>query len=306
MRTLLEMNDVYSKELVLCTGGLAGGIAGVDTECGGITAPLMALGLQSGNFSNITESQNLINNCQRYVNEFIKCNGSCNCKNISGRGITSCMNVICNFHRPLSKALSNQAKLPAGIMNPHALLIKYFHDNNFHCAHNVFDGVRNNITPTEELLRASWIFIGGSAFKQLTCGALTAGVIALSSQNVRIENSYSRVFRMIWLMMHDEKRAMRDEINHFNKSIRLSETLGSWFRKQFGSTSCNKLCGIDFSDKNCAERYISSDCIKRCRTIAERVAHKVGEMIIAENNGRNINSIKMSKKAVFGIYENQG
>jgi hypothetical protein len=153
-------------------------------------------------------------------------------------------------------------------------------DNKFHCAHNVFENLQDDIQVTDELLRSSWIFIGGTACQNLTCGALTAGAMALSSKNMNVEDSYSRVSRMIWLMMNDDDEAMADDINSFNESINLCSELGDWFQEEFGTTSCRALCGgCDFSNEADVERYQTNGGINRCKKITEIVAQKVRTMV---------------------------
>jgi hypothetical protein len=116
--------------------------------------------------------------------------------------------------------------------------------------------------------------------KNRTCGALTGGVVALSTATARLEQDYSRVARMTWLLMHNKTdEAMKEEVNNFNRSIRLSEELGTWFRNEFGSTSCNRIWGYDFAQKKDAENFINGSCIRHCKSIAEKVAKKVISMI---------------------------
>jgi hypothetical protein len=281
-QTLLEMNDIRSDRLVLYAGGLAGGIAGENTECGGISAPLMVLGIQNDPRSPSADPLALIHSGQRYTQEFIAYNGSCNCCDVGAGGITACLKVITAFHTPLSIALSAQGDLPREKSESYARFLEIFAENNFHCAHRVFEKLGDDIHDTDELLRASWLFVGGSAFQQLTCGALTAGAMALSAQNTDIEDSYPRVARMIWLMMNNDETAARKDINNFNNSIRLSEALGTWFRTEFGTTSCYQICGLDFSKEGAAERYLSNGCMQQCEMITEQVAQKVRAMITTE------------------------
>jgi hypothetical protein len=104
--------------------------------------------------------------------------------------------------------------------------------------------------------------------------------MALSAKNMNVEDSYSRVLRMIWLMMNNDEDAMAEDINNFNKSIDLCSELGDWFQIEFGTTSCGELCGgCDFSDEADVERYLTNDGINRCKQITQSVAQKVGMMI---------------------------
>jgi len=131
----------------------------------------------------------------------------------------------------------------------------------------------------KELLDASWVFIGGIAFLNLTCGALTAGVLALSSATAKIENSYSRVARMNRLLRNKNNEAMNEEINNFNRAINYSEELGTWFRSEFGTTACHEIWRFNFSVKKDVENYKSGRCVLQCAYIAKKVAQKVNMMI---------------------------
>ena len=112
-----------------------------------------------------------------------------------------------------------------------------------------------------------------------TCGALTAGVLALSSLTAKIENSYSRVARMNRLLKEGSNVAMDENINNFNRSINLGDELGRWFSGEFGHTSCFDIWGYDFSRPNDSENFVSHQCLKQCEYITKKVAEKVNNMI---------------------------
>ncbi|MBN1285420.1 MAG: C_GCAxxG_C_C family protein [Anaerolineae bacterium] len=278
MQTLLDIAGIDNENLVLAAGGLAGGIAGVTMECGGVTAPLMFLGLQHDYTAFGTDSLELIKTARRYTQEFEAAHGSCYCEAISRNGIFACAKVICGFHSLLSRALANRNDARK-VDEVRSKALQTFADSQFHCAHYVLENMEGDIQVTSDLLRCSWVFIGGTACQNLTCGALTAGAIALSATNVNVENSYRRVLRMIWLLMRNDENAMREEINHFNRSINLCSELGDWFQTEFGSTSCRELCGCDFSNEADVARYRTGKGISRCREIAESVTRKVRKMI---------------------------
>ena len=112
-----------------------------------------------------------------------------------------------------------------------------------------------------------------------TCGALTAGVIALSSVTAKTENSFSRVAKMNKLLRDEDNRAMDEEMNNFNRSINLSDELGLWFRNEFGFTSCYDIWRYDFSRMMDVESFIAGQCMKQCSGIGEKVARKVNSMV---------------------------
>jgi hypothetical protein len=146
--------------------------------------------------------------------------------------------------------------------------------NQFHCAHAVFLNLGNVMPVNQELLDATSAFLGGTLFKGLTCGAYTAGVLAIGLKLGEIENSYPRVARMLVLMASGGK-PFTDEVNKFNPAINTAHRLSKWFRKEFGSTQCQTITQCDFSCKAGVRKYIDSDGVTRCRGIAKMVAEQV-------------------------------
>jgi len=120
---------------------------------------------------------------------------------------------------------------------------------------------------------------GGIAGSGTECGALTAGVIALSSMTAKTENSFSRVVKMNKLLRDEDNRAMDEEMNNFNCSINLSDELGLWFRNEFGFTFCYDIWRCDFSRTRDAESFIAGQCMKQCSGIGEKVTRKVNSMV---------------------------
>ena len=279
MQTLLDINDIQNTNMVLYAAAMAGGIAGSHMECGALTAPLMFIGFRNNNLTTISEKLNVITKAQSYVNEFTSYNGTTICSTIRQRGMPACMKTIRNFNKPFSKSVKNPALLSDEVKESYTLLMNTFADNKFHCAHNVLKNLNGNFTINQEIIDASWVFIGGIALLNRTCGALTAGVLAISSATAKMENSYRRVARMNRLLRHQNNEAMNEEINNFNLAINYSEELGSWFRREFGSVTCREIWQFDFSDKKDVENYISGRCMLQCSYIAKRVAQQVNTMI---------------------------
>ena len=279
MQTLLEQNDIRNDNMVLFAAGLAGGIAGSRTECGALTSPLMFLSFSNGNLSDIPGKLDLISKAQSYVKEFTAFNGSPFCINIRQKGMPACRRAIYNHNEPFSKALARPVALSEESENSYTLLLSEFGNNNFHCAHNVLRNLDSGFVVNKELLDASWIFIGGLAMLNRTCGALTAGVMALSSATAKIEYSHSRVVKMNRLLRNGDNRAMDESINNFNRSINLSDELGLWFRNEFGFTSCYDIWRYDFSRMRDAESFIAGQCMKQCSGIGEKVARKAKSMV---------------------------
>jgi hypothetical protein len=73
--------------------------------------------------------------------------------------------------------------------------------------------------------------------------------------------------------------AFDERINKFNRSMNAGYRMSKWFVKEFGSTQCLAITGCDFSTMTDVDRYIKTNCIPRCRMIAEKVAEKVQEIL---------------------------
>ena len=280
MQTLLGISDLDNDNLILASGGMAGGIAGPETECGALTAPLMFLSFTNNNIQGTPEKIEVIEKSQSYFNDFTQLNGSPLCGRIrySG-GQSACRKAVCRFHRTYTRAVEDPTSLSPDTKKSYSLLLEAFNDNKFHCAHNVLDNLPPNFVVSRELYDSSWIFIGGIAMLNRPCGALAAGVMALSSVTPEIENSYSRVARMNRMLKKNDPQALDEEINEFNRAINLSEELGSWFRNEFGSFSCRDIWGYDFTRYGDAENFINGHCMEICsKNIAGKVARKVSSM----------------------------
>ncbi len=278
MQTLLEMNDIQNTGLVLYAAGFAGDIAGSGTECGALTAPLMFMSYQNDDFHDIEKRIILLERAQSLVKEFTGYNGSPVCLNIRSRGMHECRRTVHNFNKPFQRASSFKVDLPGRTKESWKLLLNEFDNNKFHCAHNVLKNLGDTFSVTKDLLNASWIFIGGLAMLNRTCGALAAGVMALSSLSAKIENSYSRVARMNRLLRKNDNTAMDEEINNFNSAINLSDELGLWFRSEFGSTNCHDIWQYDFSRIHDVEDFLRGQCMERCSGMCEKVVNKISSM----------------------------
>ncbi len=278
MQTLLGINGIQNTDMVKYAAGLAGGIAGSDMECGVLTAPLMYIGYSNSNPTGINEKLNIISLAQSYIHEFNAFYGTTICSNIQQSEL-SCRHAIINFYKPYSRAVKNPAPLSDEEQEAYTLLLETFDEKKFHCSHNVVENLTSNFNVTKELYDSSWPFIGGIAMLNRTCGALTAGAMAISSATEEIESSYSRVARMQRLLKKNDNTAMDEEMNNFNHSINLCDELGSWFRNRYGSTNCHELCGLNFSYINDVKSYLSGPCMGYCSNIAKEVAGKVSTMI---------------------------
>jgi hypothetical protein len=279
MQTLLEIHDASHRDMVLYAGAMAGGIAGSETECGCLTAPLMFMGYQQGHLSSLAAKLDYILASQKYIQEFSEYYDSTICGKIRKDGPVSCIRNMCTIHKPLARAKESSEQLSSEAKESYSRLLRAFDMHNFHCAHSVLHDLRHNLVISRELLDSSWIFVGGLAMLNRTCGALAAGVVALGALTAKTEYSYIRVVRMNRLLMQEDARAMNEDINNFNRCINLSEELGTWFRSEFGFVSCRDIWGYDFSKLNDTEKYLAGYCMNHCAHIAQKVAQRVSKMI---------------------------
>jgi hypothetical protein len=102
--------------------------------------------------------------------------------------------------------------------------------------------------------------------------------MAIGLKTGEIENSPPRVIRMI-AMMAFGGNAFDDSVNKFNKPMNTGYRISKWFRTEFGSTQCREITQCDFSSTAGVGKYVESGCVSRCRTIAEKVAEKVQEVL---------------------------
>jgi hypothetical protein len=160
------------------------------------------------------------------------------------------------------------------------LLYSHLSSNGFHCAHAVLNHLSNTIPVTQELLDGTSGFIGGTAFKGLTCSAFTAGLMTVGLKLGEIEDSNLRVFRMLATMIAGGN-ALADNMNKFNRLMNIGNRMSKWFKKEFGSTLCREVTQCDFSTLEDVHRYIENGSLTTCKIIAEKVARQV-EMIIKQ------------------------
>jgi C_GCAxxG_C_C family probable redox protein len=279
MQSLLDINNIENNELVRISGAMAGGIGGPKMECGALTVPLMFLGFQKGVPSNAKDKLLIIREAHTYYNEFFHNNGSTICTNIRDRRESGCWKAVSGFYSSFMNSRENPSTLPAETEESYSNILKAFNDKGYHCSHSVLNKLNSHIGISRELYAVSWPFIGGIALLNRTCGALAAGVMALSSAEAKIETSYIRVARMNKMLKEDDNRALNNEINAFNRAINSGTELGTWFRKEFGSTTCLDICGYNFSQKKDVADYLSNNRMSRCSLITDKVADKVISMI---------------------------
>ena len=281
MQTMLDASDAEAKWLVLLLAGLPGGIANTGGECGGLTAPLVQIGLRHGR-DDIDDGLPLVVDKGRdLLQRFTARCGTTQCREILGdaRLPLRCVGVVREAPAMCAQCLaaSSGHAIAPGARQAYRELYGHWQQQGFHCADAVFAELDTAGTPAE-LTDAVTAFMGGTVFTGMTCSALTAGVMALGLALGEIEDSRLRVARMIALMAV-RGNAAADDVNAFNRVMNLGHDLAGWFEAEFGSTQCGALTGCDFATVQGVHAYIEHDGTSQCARIARLVAERVTEMI---------------------------
>lgn len=284
MCTLQELRSVQDERMVRLASGMAGGIGNSGSECGAVTSPIMTLGLEYGPDGENGQIPKMISIGQSYLSRFSDAHGGVHCREISqsGQGMLPCIKAICEAPGLLRDLIDED---PRGLLDDIddetaracAQLLQTFHASNFHCAHSVLRALDDGtgvVYADEKLLRASFGFLGGTLFQGLTCGALTAGVLAIGLILGEIEDSRARVLKWILQMVRGDDE-LRDEANKFHRAINAGNQLVLWFEKEFSSTQCRDILQVDLATLAGVERYAAEHKIDRCCEITYRVAQRV-------------------------------
>lgn len=281
MQTILDINHSEQEGLVRLMAGMPGGIGNTGFECGGITSPLVILGLRHSLREMHAGLPLIFDQGHAYFRNFSNKNCASFCKVIQNpRFPIRCIHAVRHSPELLAEILENDTRsaIPAEQREAYSCLYGHMKLNNFHCAHAVFQHLGNIIPVDQDLLDATSGFVGGTLFKGLTCSAFTAGVMAIGLKIGEIENSYLRVMRMLALMMSGGD-AFPDGVNKFNRALNTGHRLSKWFRAEFGSTQCQAITQCDFSCKAGVGKYIADDGVTICRKIAKMVAEQVQHIL---------------------------
>ena len=292
MQTVLEITHAEQEWLVKLMAGMPGGIGNTGYECGAITSPLVILGLRHGLNEMRAGLPLIFDQGHAYYQHFLKENSASFCKDIQIPRHVPVRCIHCVRHSPelLAETLAgdNQHAIPDEQRDAYSRLYTYLRQNDFHCAHAVFQQLSHTIAVNQELLDATSAFLGGTLFKGITCSAFAAGVMAIGLKIGEIENSYLRVMRMLGLMVSGGA-ALDDSVNKFNPAMNTGYRLSKWFRREFGSTQCQAITQCDFSSTAGVEKYIASDGVTRCREIAKMVAGQVQNILITRASENMVN-----------------
>ena len=287
MQTILDfcapgLPDEKKEWLVRLTAGMPGGIGNTEYECGGVTSPLVLLGLGNGLGTMHQGLPIVFYKGRDFCGRFLRCNRSLLCSTIrdGDRFPSRCIRVIRRAPELYAEAVSagGMDVIPVHEREAYSRLYLHLAEMGFHCAHAVFKHMPQNVPVSRELIDATSAFVGGTLFGGMTCSAFTAGIMTLGLRAGEIENSRLRVLRMIAVMMTGGN-ALDDDMNKFNRILNIGNRMSRWFKYEFGSTQCYDITQCDFSSHEGVSRYIESGCMTRCRTIAAKVAEKTRSMI---------------------------
>jgi protein-S-isoprenylcysteine O-methyltransferase Ste14 len=282
MSSILRVCGRKADWLVRLASALPGGIGNTGGECGGVTSPVMLLGLVHGLRGMAGELPPVFERGHAHM-DVIRCHRkTLLCREIrrTPRSILPCIRTIVDSGALCADTLCGEMRkvIPCEAREAYGRLYAEFTRCGFHCAQTVlrkFDGL---LSAQPRLLDAGSAFLGGTVFAGMTCSALTAGAMALGLGIGEIESSRWRVLQMVFLLRTGGP-AFADSVNKFNKSMNRGGDLAGWFTSQFGSTQCRALTGADFSSTAEVEAYIQRGGIAKCRLIAQKVADRVQLML---------------------------
>jgi hypothetical protein len=268
--------------LVRLASALPGGIGNTGGECGGVTSPLMLLGLLHGLGSVEGGLPLVFDRSHNHIEEFRRHRCTVLCREIRGtpNRVLPCVRAVVHTGTICAHTLCGETRnvIPAEAREAYCRLYAAFNRCGFHCAQTVLRQLDGQIPAEPGLLDVGSAFLGGTSFAGMTCSALTAGAMALGLSIGEIESSPWRVLRMAFLVLTGGP-AFRDGVNKFNRAMNRGGELAAWFTEQYGSTQCRAITKADFASRADVEAYIQGDGIVRCQRIAENVAEHVQLML---------------------------
>jgi len=285
MRTLRELQGIDSKPMVKLVSAMGGGVGLLRNECGAVTSPILFLGLVYGQEAGDDGIPKVITLGQKFLNHFSDGLGGVRCREVTPtfQNVFPCMQAMRRAPRYLVNVVNEDKKQPKTNIHPdircaYAELLRSFREQQFHCIHSVLFGLKDDININKEQLRATWGLLGGTVMQGMTCGALTAGVLAIGAKYGGFENSYLRVTRLLFSLAAGLE-FMHEHYNAFNKSMNIASRLGIWFKEEFGATECKDILGKDLSTPEGVAAYLAENTVERCRGICNRVVPEVSKLL---------------------------
>jgi C_GCAxxG_C_C family probable redox protein len=186
MQTVVDASASEATWLVKLTAGLPGGIGNTHGECGGLTAPLVVVGLRHGRDEMADGLPVAVEKGHDLLQRFEAAHDTTQCGAILGdaRLPLRCVGVVRQAPSMCAQCLAARSGadvLPPPTRAAYQKLYAHWHERGFHCADAVFDELDGAAAAPVELRDATTAFMGGTLFTGMTCSALTAGVMALGS-----------------------------------------------------------------------------------------------------------------------------
>lgn len=282
MQTILDVSGMQEDWLVKLSAGMPGGIGNTGFECGAFTSPLVLMGLRFGLREKEQGLPVIFDRGHALCRGFLNCHRTLECKLIRGRDRfpKHCIRPVCLAPQIFFSATASQsqAAIPAENRASYRRIYSHWEEQDFHCARAVLEQTDSYSAKRQELFDAVSAFMGGTLFMGMTCSALVPGVMAIGLQSGEIEDSPTRVIRLLYRMTTGGD-AFDEKINKFNRSMNAGYRVSRRFIKEFGSTQCRTITGCDFSTKEGVSKYIESGCVTRCRLIAQWVAREIQETL---------------------------
>ncbi len=282
MKTVLDVAGADTPWLVKLTAGLPGGIGNSRNECGGVTSPLVLLGIRHARHAPVDGIPVVVHKGQALMQSFKACHGTTSCQGILGdaRLPLKCVGVV---RLAAERFVDLRSRDCVGAISgerreAYAALREHLAQQGFHCAHAVLRNYHAPDDVAQDLLDATSAFVGGTVYEGMTCSALTAGVMLVGLELGRIENSRPRVLRLIVTMAMGGD-AFADDLNAFNRSMNVGHELARWFAGRFGSTQCREITGCDFATLAGVRQYVERRSAEGCREIASAVAERVRQVL---------------------------
>lgn len=276
MQTLLDVSGTQKEWLVKLSAGMPGGIGNTGFECGAVTSSLVHMGLRYGLHAGNDALPVIFDHGHALCQHFVACHRTLHCKQIRGkdRFPKHCIRPVCLSPQLYLAANDSHTGIPAETREAYRRIYLHWVSENFHCAHAVLHHLHYTSAENRELFQAVSAFIGGTLCMGMTCSAFTSGVMVIGLRTGEIEDSPSRVIRLL-LRMTFGGNAFDEKINKFNRTMNTGYRISKWFTKEFGSTQCQAITGCDFSTQAGVSKYVEGGCVKGCRQIAAKVAEKV-------------------------------
>jgi hypothetical protein len=147
MQTLLDASGTEAEWLIKLTAGLPGGIGNTGGECGGVTAPLILIGLRHAREPMHDGLPPVFEKGHDLLRRFAGCHGTTLCREIRGtdRLPLRCVGAVRQAPELCVQTLSSECDdaIPAATRGEYRRLYGHFVEQKFHCAHAVMQQVRH-------------------------------------------------------------------------------------------------------------------------------------------------------------------